>query len=81
MLLEKFPPFNRFASKRHGEFEDEDDGLPENERNENNRRRQIEEICRPLMLSDADLKRVMEELVKAMETGLATETGTFFCYT
>lgn len=39
---------------------------------------QIDEICRPLMVNDDDLKRVMGELLKAMEKGLNGKTG--FCF-
>lgn len=39
---------------------------------------QIDEICRPLMISDSDLIRVMSELLKAMEKGLHHKTGFYF---
>uniref|UniRef100_A0A8R1TNX6 Phosphotransferase n=1 Tax=Onchocerca volvulus TaxID=6282 RepID=A0A8R1TNX6_ONCVO len=37
--------------------------------------KKIDEICRPLMLSDDDLKRMMSELLKAMEKGLDSKTA------
>lgn len=38
---------------------------------------QIDEICRPLMLNDEDLKRVMSALLKEMEKGLNQKTGLY----
>ncbi|VDO42283.1 unnamed protein product [Brugia timori] len=75
MLLELASSFaNRFANKGYGIFESGDERLPINDRDLENRRK-IDEICRSLMLNDDDLKRVMDELLKAMEKGLDRKTA------
>ncbi|VDK77887.1 unnamed protein product [Litomosoides sigmodontis] len=70
MLLELASSFaNRFATKGYGIFDRGDETPVINDRDLENRR-QIDEICRPLMVNDDDLKRMMSELLKAMEKGL-----------
>ncbi|KAM3720663.1 Hexokinase-2 [Dirofilaria immitis] len=74
MLLELASSFANQFGKGYGIFENGDGRLPLNRRDLENRR-QIDEICRSLMLSDDDLKQVMSNLLKAMEKGLDSKTA------